>query len=415
MNAPLAHSPLGGSVAERIIRCPRSVTLVEKVPPHLRKSSVYADRGSACHAAVVRLLDGDSFAEVVGTTFNSYALTSDDVEDSVRPVYAFVDALLDMPGAAYYIEYRVTFPGIVGAYGTLDLLVRIGNTIYIIDFKFGGGVRVLVLRLDGDEYVLNSQLMFYAAAARHSLPKFFAGVDRIILTVLQPNSIEPDAELVSSVEVTHAELDAFIGVYRAACAEALSPTSRLQRGSYCRFCPAKPSCPEHTKPLLDLGQFTVPAPLSFNGAPIAPAAKEAYLRLLADGLNLVDATKEIRTALHDQAKAALDAGDCVPGYALSAGRAERNWRDDEPAAIAALEGIGLSCEDIIAEELRSPKQVENRAKVRGLKVPPELIVSRRSGTSLVRSENARAPVCGKGELLQAFSAALEAFQNGRQN
>ena len=48
---------------------------------------------------------------------------------------------------------------------------------------------------------------------------------------LQPLSIEPDAEMVSSVKVTHAELDEFIAVYRAACEEALSDAPRLERGA----------------------------------------------------------------------------------------------------------------------------------------------------------------------------------------
>ena len=183
-------------------------------------------------------------------------------------------------------------------------------------------MRVLALYPDGDEDVINAQLLFYAAAARHSLPEFFAGVDNIVLTILQPMSIEPDAEMVSSVTVTHAELDEFIAVYRAACEEALSPAPRLERGAMCRFCPARPICPAHTGPLLDLAQFEVPTPA-------APPSKEAYLQLLADGLNLVDAVKDIGKALHDQAKRALESGDLVPGYALSAGRAERHWRDEK--------------------------------------------------------------------------------------
>jgi hypothetical protein len=63
--------------------------------------------------------------------------------------------------------------------------------------------------------------LFYAAAARHSLREFFAGVENIVLTILQPVSIDVDAEMVSSVTVTHAELDAFIAIYRAVCEEAL--------------------------------------------------------------------------------------------------------------------------------------------------------------------------------------------------
>jgi hypothetical protein len=139
-------------------------------------------------------------------------------------------------------------------------------------------------------------------------------------------------------------------------------------------------------------------------------SKVAYLNALAAGLALVDTTKDIRAALHDQAKAALENGDLVPGYTLSAGRAERHWRDDENTTIAALEGLGLTRRDVVAQELRSPKQVEIRAKARGLKVPQEFIVSRRSGVSLVRSENAHAPAA-RGVIMR-FSAALQTLQKG---
>src|SRR5262249_17949041 len=156
----------------------------------------------------------------------------------------------------------------------------------------------------------------------------FVGIESVVLTILQPVSVEIDAEMVSSVAVTHAELDAFVAAYRAVCEEALSDAPRLQSGSWCRFCPARPICPAHTGPLLGLTPFTPP--------PASAVPKEAYLRLLAEGLNLVDAVKDIHTALRDQAKRALQNGDNVPGYALSAGRAERHWRD-ESAALAALQ------------------------------------------------------------------------------
>jgi len=276
----------------------------------------------------------------------------------------------------------------------------------VTDFKFGVGVRVLALYPDGDEDVLNSQLMFYAAAARHSLPEFFAGVETIVLTIIQPVSIDVDAEMVSSTEVTHAELDEFVTVYRSACEEALSDAPRLQPGSWCRFCPARPICPAHTGPLLDLSRFVMPV------SPRAPADKAAYLQALAAGLDLVDAITDLRTALHDQAKRALEEGDCVAGYTLSRGRAERRWRNED-AAIGALIRLGFARGDVIAETIRSPKQVELRAKARGLKIPAELIVSRRSGVSLVRSENAHALVPGRVETARTFSEALEAFQEGK--
>ena len=226
-----AHSPFGGSVATRVLRCPASVGLVEKVPVHLRRSSAYAERGTALHSAVALLFDdnGPSLESLVGRTIGDYAITNGDVENSLRPVFTHITALLDAPGTEFYLERRVGFPTIPGAYGTADLLIRIGNTIHVVDLKFGAGVRVTALTPDGDEDVINAQLLFYAAAARHSLREFFAGVETVVLTILQPMSIEADAEMVSSVEVGHAELDGFIAIYRAACEEALSEFPRLAR------------------------------------------------------------------------------------------------------------------------------------------------------------------------------------------
>jgi hypothetical protein len=418
MNAPLpvepAHSPFGGSVAARVLRCPASVGQVANVPAYLRRTSAYADRGKALHAAITLLLDEkETLESLFGQTIGNYVITSDDVETALRPAFAYVATLLDTPGAEYLNEHCVAFPTITGAFGTLDLLVRVNRVIHVIDLKFGVGVRVHVLTPDGDEDVLNGQLMFYAAAARHSRREFFGSIEDIVLTIVQPVSIEPGAEIVSSVTVTHAELDAFVAAYRAACEEALSPAPRLKRGTWCRFCPAKPICPAHTGPLLDLAQFTAPTLRDTLQAVLSVPAKEDYLKALARGLDLVDAVKDIRTALLDQAKAALENGDVVPGFALTAGRAERHWRNSEHVTIAALEGLGLARGDVIAEELRSPKQVEIRAKARGLKVPPELIVSQRSGVSLVRAENARLPVPGRDEIVRSFVQALDTLQGGK--
>ena len=411
MNAPLkpVHSPFGGSVAARVLRCPGSVKLVETVPAHLRKSSVYADRGTALHAAMALLLDDDapSLDSLINKTINDYTITDDDIEIALRPVLTYVEALLNAPGAAFYVERHVVFPGIANTFGTCDLLVRIGNTIHVIDFKFGA-IPVLALYRDDSDDIINAQPLFYAAGGRHTLPEFFAGVDRVILSILQPQSIELD-EMVSSVEVTHAELDEFVAVYRGACEEALSEAPRLERGAWCRFCPAKPICPLYTGPLLDLAQFAVPASPPLGSA---PPDKAAYLAVLAAGLNLVNAVKEIGKALHDQAKQALESGDSVPGFALTAGRAVREWREDEGTAIAALKRLGLRHDDIIVEAMRSPKQVELRAKARGVKVPKELISSKPSGVSLVKAENVRAPILGRGELAREFSEALQAFQQG---
>jgi Protein of unknown function (DUF2800) len=399
-DSPPAHSMFGGSVSARVLHCPASVGLVGKTPASLRRDSSYAKRGGALHIAMAFLIERErTLDNLAGETIGEYTITADDVALALRPVLAYVEALLDQR-AEYYLEHRVTLPT-VDAFGTADLIVRIGDVVHVVDHKFGAGVRVVARDDDG---TVNAQLCFYAAAARHSLPEFFAGVERIVLTVLQPQSIEEDAELATSTETTTAELDDFIVRYGAACADALGPAPHRQRGVWCRFCPAKPVCPEHVGPLLDLAQFPTPAPTTSPD-------RDAYLQALADGLRLIDAVRDLHTALHDQAKRALREGWIVPGYVLTKGRLNRAWRD-EHAAIATLLRLGLERADLPDDKLRSPKQVELRAKARGLKIPQELIVSHPSGVSLCRVENAHAPAPGRDEIARSFTLAIEAFEGG---
>src|SRR5262249_42488698 len=120
MNAPFkpAHSPLGGSVATRVIRCPASVGLTKKVPAYLRRVSAYAERGTALHMAMALLLGDDppSVESFAGKTFNGYTITSADVETALQPAYAYAAAIIDTPGAEYYLEHRVKFPSVDGAF-----------------------------------------------------------------------------------------------------------------------------------------------------------------------------------------------------------------------------------------------------------------------------------------------------------
>ena len=227
--------------------------------------------------------------------------------------------LLDRPGAEFFLERRVSFPPSPAPWDARPDF-RIGSTVHVIDFKFGTGVRVRALYLDGDEDVINAQLLFYGAAARHSLPEFFAGVDNIILTILQPVSIDPDAEW---------------------CRRSrLSPLSLMSLSRS-----TAPPVKKHFHPRR-----------AWSGAPIAASARRgrSARRILArfsiwrnswcrrpprrprrKRTNSCSRRPQPRRRGQGNRHGAARPGETrpgewrVPGYALSAGRAERSWHDED--------------------------------------------------------------------------------------
>jgi hypothetical protein len=71
------HSKIvGGSTAKRVIACPGSVALVDRMPP--QPSSSYADEGTLLHDAIAEILEGDAAAR---SLFGAQAwLRGDDAE-----------------------------------------------------------------------------------------------------------------------------------------------------------------------------------------------------------------------------------------------------------------------------------------------------------------------------------------------
>ena len=128
-------------------------------------------------------------------------------------------------------------------------------------------------------------------------PNFFAGVENIILTIVQPQSIEPDAEMVSSVRSrTPSSTSSSRSI--APPAQRRSPYAPPGAGRLVPFLRGETNLPRTYR--------SAARSRAVRGADAAaPPSKDDYLQPLADGLDLVDAVKDIRTALHDQAKRAL--------------------------------------------------------------------------------------------------------------
>src|SRR5690606_26284431 len=102
------HSDLvGGSTAERRLNCPGSYLEEQKIPESVRrKSSTYADEGTALHAAVEFILNENilDLEEIVGMEFNAakegeeprlFKITKKQMQEAIVPCVDFFEALDD--------------------------------------------------------------------------------------------------------------------------------------------------------------------------------------------------------------------------------------------------------------------------------------------------------------------------------
>ena len=155
----MQHSNIvGGSTAKRVIACPGSVALCAKMPS--KPSSSYADEGTLLHDIIAQVLNKDVQPETfLGCEYENITLTQDLLDTKLIPALEALDAIDPTKTMEIAVETRVSFGEDIlpGVFGSTDLLGRIGNRAYVIDWKFGDGVAVYAEE--------NPQLMFYAAAA----------------------------------------------------------------------------------------------------------------------------------------------------------------------------------------------------------------------------------------------------------
>jgi hypothetical protein len=263
-------------------------------------------------------------------------------------------------------------------FGSTDLIGRRGRRAVVLDWKFGDGVAV--------EVEENPQLMFYAAAAmRTEATKWaFAGVEEIEMVIVQPPQVK--RWVTTPARIAQFEKDLVKAVKLAQ-----QPNAELKIGDHCRWCAAKPICPQMT------GAVDRALKTSIDGLD-APTIS-AYLKN-ADMLE--DWIKDLRALAHQ----ILDSGASVPGYKLVNKRGTRQWTDEKDV-VHWLDGIGLESTEIYSKELLSPAQMEKVLKKRKMTLPDDLVVSVSSGTTLAAESDPRPAVLQIGKQLTAALSKLQ--------
>lgn len=370
------HSKIvGGSTAKRVMNCPGSVALVQKMPP--QPSNKYADEGTLLHNVIAEIVMSDEHPEsFLGRTYNDQVLTLDLIDSKLVPALAALDVIDPNKEMEIEAETRVGFGDLLpGVFGSTDLIGRIGKRAVVLDWKFGDGVAV-----DVEE---NPQLMFYAAAAmRTEEAKWaFKDVEEIEMVIVQPPQVK--RWVTTPARIAQFEKDLVKAVKLAQ-----QPNAELKIGDHCRWCAAKPICPQMTG--------AVDRALKAQVEGIDVQTLGAYL---ANADMLEDWIKDLRALAHQ----ILDSGAPVPGYKLVAKRGTRQWVDEGKAALV-LAGMDIFPHKT---EIISPAQAEKELKKSKKTLPDDLVVSVSSGTTLAVESDPRPAVLQIGKQL---TAALQKLQ-----
>ena len=375
----MQHSNIvGGSTAKRVINCPGSVALVQKMPP--KPSSEHADRGTLLHNMMEEILtSGDAPESFIGARYNDQILTQDLIDEKIKPAMEALDAIDPDQTMEYEVETRVGFGDLLpGVFGSTDLIGRIGSRAIVLDWKFGDGVMV--------EVEENPQLMFYAAAAMRTKEAAWAfeGATEIEMVIVQPPEVR--RWVTTPERIAKFELELVQAVKQAMKADA-----QLAVGDHCRWCAAKPICPKMT------GAVDRALKVQIDALPAAQIS--TYLKN-ADMLE--DWIKDLRSL----ALQMLESGAKLPEYKLVAKRAIRSWSDEEKAKVA-LFAYGLTESEVMESSVVSPAKAEKALKKRKLGLPEDLVVAISSGNTLASADDPRPEVMLLGKQL---SAALSKIQ-----
>lgn len=308
-----AHAKLSPSAAARWINCPGSVALSELCPPP--GSSDYADEGTLAHLIAehkVLLVSGEitqaCYDKRLANALKSqyYCGEMDEATtyymDTVMEIYC--EGLKKDKSAELMVEQRFDLGSWVPeCFGTADAVVIAGDTIEVIDLKYGKGVRV--------DATGNPQLRLYGLGAAAMYGDIY-DLKKVRMTIIQPR-----LDHVSTEEMGIVELYSWANmVVKPAAHQALGKDAPLACGDWCRWCPAKATCRKRAEASLELARYEFQKPPLLQPDEIGEILREA---------------EELQKWAADVQAYALEqalAGEHYDGWKLVEGRSVRKYADD---------------------------------------------------------------------------------------
>ena len=334
----MSHALLSPSSAHKWMVCTPSAKFEARYPD---KESVYEAEGTKAHALGARLLILASRAMTlyVAEKIIDYRLSKldesfdEEMKEAARGYAMFVltdyfERKEKVGEARLEVEVLLDLGEFIPeGFGTSDAVIISGNTLHVIDFKYGKGVRV--------EAENNPQMLIYAVGA-YSFYNAIYDVDEVLTSIYQPR-----INNISTASMTGAELMAFAENLKGIAEKASKGKGEFVPGDHCRFCRARQHCKALTGWAEELRS-------NLDANELQP--HDIQMILLRS-----DAIKSWLSAVEDYALESAMAGNAIPGFKIVEGRSVRKYSDENKVA-EVLESNGFM--DIWKKSLKTITEME---------------------------------------------------------
>ena len=363
------HALLSASSAHRWLSCPASAVAAEAYP---NPDTGFTREGTLAHevAEIVASERKKGFRPDLANYMAWPEGTDQEMVDCAHGYADYIQEQLKSDDAVVLLEQRVDFsPWVPEGFGTCDCIIIQGDTLTIIDYKYGVGV--LVAAED------NPQMKLYALGALNDYG-FAYDVTKVEMHIFQPriNNVSDCCLVVEDL------LEWGEKTVKPIAAKAFKGKGGYKAGAHCKFCPHAGKCRTLTKTCTEYVEthgMRVGVPTL---APHEVAEVIAMEPLVTLWLKKVKA----------QAMDTLMAGGSIPGYKLVEGKlGNRKWTADFQV-LEALKAAGYTEEDVTKTELLSPAQMD---KAIGKKKVTELLeqfIDRAPGAPTLAPESDKRPV-----------------------
>ena len=359
-----AHAMLSASSAARWLACPPSAVAAAAYDD---TGSDYAAEGTVAHEVAEIVVSGNIRPETGRDGFAPEV--TQEMLDCATGYRDYIQEQLKSDDAVVMLERRVDFSEYVpDGFGTCDCIIIQGNTLTIIDYKYGRGVQVSAVE--------NPQMRLYALGALNDYGIAY-DIERVEMHIYQPriNNISTDSMTVEEL-TTWAEK-----VVKPTAAKAAKGKGEYKAGAHCKFCPHAGRCRELTKTCTE---YVNTHGLRVGVPVLAPHE-------VADVLQMEPLITLWLKRVRDQAMTTMLDGGEVPGYKLVEGRpGNRKWTDELQVA-KALQDAGYKEEDYTTVSILSPAGMD---KALGKKRVAELLdglVTREPGAPTIAPTSDKRP------------------------